>query len=93
MSGIAVARLAEERKAWRKDHPFVSWKFLLVIWLRLHRSHWITGIRGQANQNARRFIEFDGLGMRYSRQKDCKLIFSFTFFFSFHEKKIYQLGL
>lgn len=32
MSGIAVARLAEERKAWRKDHPFVSWKFLLVIW-------------------------------------------------------------
>lgn len=25
MSGIAAARLAEERKAWRKDHPFVSW--------------------------------------------------------------------
>jgi hypothetical protein len=24
MSGIAIARLAEERKAWRKDHPFVS---------------------------------------------------------------------
>jgi hypothetical protein len=24
MSGIAVARLTEERKAWRKDHPFVS---------------------------------------------------------------------
>lgn len=24
MSGIASARLAEERKAWRKDHPFVS---------------------------------------------------------------------
>ena len=22
MSGIAVARLSEERKAWRKDHPF-----------------------------------------------------------------------
>jgi len=22
MSGIALARLAEERKAWRKDHPF-----------------------------------------------------------------------
>ncbi|KMQ98014.1 sumo-conjugating enzyme ubc9 [Lasius niger] len=22
MSGIAIARLAEERKAWRKDHPF-----------------------------------------------------------------------
>lgn len=27
MSGIAVARLAEERKAWRKDHPFVSNKW------------------------------------------------------------------
>lgn len=24
MSGIAVARLSEERKTWRKDHPFVS---------------------------------------------------------------------
>ena len=24
MSGIAIARLAEERKGWRKDHPFVS---------------------------------------------------------------------
>lgn len=24
MSGIAVARLGEERKAWRKEHPFVS---------------------------------------------------------------------
>ena len=22
MSGIAQARLSEERKAWRKDHPF-----------------------------------------------------------------------
>jgi len=22
MAGISVARLAEERKAWRKDHPF-----------------------------------------------------------------------
>jgi len=24
MSGIAVGRLSEERKTWRKDHPFVS---------------------------------------------------------------------
>jgi len=28
MSGIAIARLAEERKAWRKEHPFVSRKLL-----------------------------------------------------------------
>lgn len=30
MSGIAIARLAEERKAWRKDHPFVSLLFFLL---------------------------------------------------------------
>lgn len=24
MSGIAFSRLTQERKAWRKDHPFVS---------------------------------------------------------------------
>jgi len=24
MSGIALARLSEERKEWRKNHPFVS---------------------------------------------------------------------
>lgn len=24
MSGIAIGRLTEERKSWRKDHPFVS---------------------------------------------------------------------
>ena len=24
MSGIAIGRLSEERKAWRRDHPFVS---------------------------------------------------------------------
>lgn len=29
MSGIALSRLAQERKAWRKDHPFVSNVFLL----------------------------------------------------------------
>lgn len=31
MSGIAIARLAEERKAWRKDHPFVSIDFISLI--------------------------------------------------------------
>lgn len=24
MSGIALTRLSEERKGWRKDHPFVN---------------------------------------------------------------------
>lgn len=31
MSGIAIARLAEERKAWRKDHPFVSYPFDILF--------------------------------------------------------------
>lgn len=31
MSGIAVARLAEERKAWRKNHPFVSRAIIIIV--------------------------------------------------------------
>jgi hypothetical protein len=31
MSGIAIARLSEERKAWRKDHPFVSYPSALLL--------------------------------------------------------------
>lgn len=31
MSGIAIARLGEERKAWRKDHPFVSFRCFLFL--------------------------------------------------------------
>lgn len=33
MAGIAIARLSEERKAWRKDHPFVS--ILLRFYLQI----------------------------------------------------------
>lgn len=29
MSGIAMGRLSEERKGWRKDHPFVS--MMLIV--------------------------------------------------------------
>lgn len=33
MSGIAIGRLSEERKGWRKDHPFVSeYPFHKTIW-------------------------------------------------------------
>lgn len=39
MSGIAIARLAEERKAWRKDHPFVSLIYTLLN----------TGVQGMVN--------------------------------------------
>ena len=35
MSGIAVGRLAQERKAWKKDHPFVS-KLLFSPFLSSH---------------------------------------------------------
>ena len=31
MSGIAIGRLTEERKSWRKDHPFVS-KELIIFY-------------------------------------------------------------
>lgn len=31
MSGIALSRLAQERKAWRKDHPFVRTALLLPV--------------------------------------------------------------
>ena len=30
MSGIAIGRLSEERKGWRKDHPFVSTNEIIV---------------------------------------------------------------
>ena len=49
MSGIAVGRLSEERKAWRKDHPFVRELQLLAQYLALlvyvYRS---PGVRGEA---------------------------------------------
>uniref|UniRef100_A0A671SDY4 SUMO-conjugating enzyme UBC9-B-like n=1 Tax=Sinocyclocheilus anshuiensis TaxID=1608454 RepID=A0A671SDY4_9TELE len=30
MSGIALSRLAQERKAWRKDHPFVRFIYIYI---------------------------------------------------------------
>lgn len=38
MSGIAAARLAEERKAWRKEHPFVS------IWYQLEQDLYVIAV-------------------------------------------------
>uniref|UniRef100_A0A8C2ITA2 SUMO-conjugating enzyme UBC9 n=1 Tax=Cyprinus carpio TaxID=7962 RepID=A0A8C2ITA2_CYPCA len=35
MSGIALSRLAQERKAWRKDHPFVRETFHLCHYFNL----------------------------------------------------------
>lgn len=35
MSGIALSRLAQERKAWRKDHPFVSMSTVKFLTLQL----------------------------------------------------------
>ncbi len=31
MSGIAIGRLTEERKSWRKDHPFVKYFIFKII--------------------------------------------------------------
>lgn len=35
MSGIALSRLAQERKAWRKDHPFVSMRTVTFLTVQL----------------------------------------------------------
>lgn len=44
MSSIALGRLSEERKAWRKDHPFVSNIFIIVymdiVSVYLYRATW-----------------------------------------------------
>ena len=42
MSGIAIGRLSEERKAWRKDHPFVSLVDLILIDAHLLIHYWTT---------------------------------------------------
>ena len=39
MSGIAIGRLSEERKAWRKDHPFVSVSWVTGILQRQFLAH------------------------------------------------------
>jgi hypothetical protein len=35
MSGMAQKRLMEERKAWRRDHPYVS-ELLMIDYLHKH---------------------------------------------------------
>ena len=50
MSGICRTRLAEERKQWRKDHPFVRSPFNVVLVLGVHRpqSSPVPSVRFQA---------------------------------------------
>lgn len=46
MSGIAEARLKEERKAWRRDHPIVSMTVVVLNRLILHAaSSWLLKIQ------------------------------------------------
>ena len=54
MSGIAVGRLSEERKAWRKDHPFVREVQLLAQCLALLAFvfYHCTGICGEAYEKS-----------------------------------------
>lgn len=51
MSGIAIARLAEERKAWRKDHPFVCidqyMPDVLLLFFPVSRASWLNRLRIQ----------------------------------------------
>ena len=43
MSGIAVGRLSEERKSWRKDHPFVC-SFCDIYVTTLAQCHYLLNI-------------------------------------------------
>jgi len=40
MSGIAIARLSEERKGWRKDHPFVRVGFFGLFCKQVNNHEW-----------------------------------------------------
>ena len=42
--GIAIKRLSEERKAWRKDHPFVRIFHYIERIMKLFISVWVAGI-------------------------------------------------
>lgn len=59
MSGICRARLAEERKQWRKDHPFVRPSLSKCLQRCANRS---AGVLREANESARRIYEFAGVG-------------------------------
>ena len=80
MSGIALSRLAQERKAWRKDHPFVSNDrpacVLMSGCLSPHQQQtsckslylWLhfAGVCRCSHEEPRRHDEPDELGVRYS---------------------------
>ena len=59
MSGIALSRLAQERKAWRKDHPFVSGVFLAS--LRKYSSNFHSPINTAVLTVCTRLFNFSGI--------------------------------
>ncbi|PJF19540.1 SUMO-conjugating enzyme [Paramicrosporidium saccamoebae] len=59
---IAVTRLTEERKQWRKDHPFV--RCLVVVFM--------VGFLRKTNDKRRRVYEYAYLGMWYSGKGECQ---------------------
>jgi hypothetical protein len=66
MSGICRPRLAEERKQWRKDHPFVRGSVCSdILWALIGQ---FTGILREAYQVSRWFHESDGMGGRNTRE-------------------------
>ena len=88
MSGIALSRLAQERKAWRKDHPFVSGDRYTPAVLDVRISFppsdvrrckslylWVhfAGICSCSDKKSRRHDELDELGVRYSWQERGKV--------------------
>ncbi len=63
MAGISAARLTEERKAWRRDHPFgfiaVNESFIYI------RFNYVLFL--ETSKKSRWNIELTQLGMWYSR--------------------------
>lgn len=78
---FVVARLGEERKTWRKDHPYVSvnWTIFGFAWcsrnwncrqiLNIFHFSRFAGICGSSSEESRWNAESDVLGMCHSRQK------------------------
>lgn len=66
MTGIAIGRLTEERKAWRKDHPFVSSESNTSN----HPNNnliFTEGVYCQTDQELGRLLESHELGMLHTR--------------------------
>jgi hypothetical protein len=63
MSGIASGRLSEERKSWRKDHPFVRACSYSMPWLSL-----LPGLHRETGAERGRHTQLIPMGLRNPRE-------------------------